>query len=103
MYKQLLIRVACQQCGSDGGARECGGCDIDFRLDAGNATFPLFSSLTLCFLPALATFITTSCCLKVFHVYGNVTQLDFEISRQYLLPPLSPPLCPPLLLHYAGC
>lgn len=103
MYKQLLIRVACQQCGSDGGARECGGCDIDFRLDAGNATFPLFSSPTLAFSPSLATFITTSCCLKVFHVYGNVTQLDFEISRQYLLSPLSSPLCPPLLLHYAGC
>lgn len=69
-----------------------GGGDIDFRLDAGNATFPLFSPPSLAFSPALATFITTSCCLKVFHVYGNVTQLDFEISRQYLLPPLSPSL-----------
>lgn len=99
MYKQLLIRVACQQCGSGGGGP--GGCDIDFRLDAGNATFPLFSSPhTL----SLSSFITTSCCLKVFRVYGNVTQLDFEISRQYLLPlSHSPRLCPPLLLHYAGC
>lgn len=86
------------------GRRWCGGgcTDIDFRLDATemrHSSPPSFPA------PLSATFITTSRCLKVFHVYGNVTQLDFEISRQaaHSTCPPSPSLPVPSLLHYAAC